>query len=209
MISRQKMADYKPAFLADMLKESIRQGTTPSLTVTSNSMSPMLRAGDQVGLQELVPALAQPGQIITFSDSSNLDNLITHRMAGTSLVNGEVQFITYGDRTLLFDTPVALDNVVGFVVWRRRNSHILDLSSGQGAWLNAKLAKQSQIGLKRTTGIRPGIQDFDHTTAIRCNEHGQRFRKRASVRLLSRVNYLWASMLVLYTENFPKSCGGK
>ncbi len=33
------MMQYEPVFLADVLKESTQQGTTPSLTVVSNSMS--------------------------------------------------------------------------------------------------------------------------------------------------------------------------
>lgn len=203
------MAKYKPAVLADMLKESIRQGTTPSLTVTSNSMSPLLRAGDQVGLQQLLPSDAQPGQIITFADSANPGDLITHRMAGTSMANGEVRFATYGDRSLLFDCPVAPEDVVGVVIWRQRNGRILDLKDGQGAWLNKKLAEHSREGLRRASGLQPGNQELDKETVSRSNEQCHRNRKKASVRLLGRVNYLWASTLTLFTEYFPKSSGGK
>ncbi|NCF65610.1 MAG: S24 family peptidase [Anaerolineaceae bacterium] len=58
------MTQYETVFLADLLKESIQQGTTPSLTVVGDSMSPLLRSGDQVGLQIAVLSQLQAGQII-------------------------------------------------------------------------------------------------------------------------------------------------
>ena len=199
------MAEYKPAFLADMLKESLRQGITPSLTISSNSMSPLLRCGDRVGLQMLDPASAQPGQIITFSNSNDPDDLITHRVAGTALNNGEAKIATYGDRTLLFDSPVAHEDVLGIVTWRRRNGRFLNLMSGQGARLSKKLTQRSRESLKRATGLQPNIHELDNVKIYKSNQLCLRYKKKMIVRILSRANYLWASLLTLFTEYSPNS----
>ncbi len=199
------MAKYKPAFLADMLKESLQQGITPSLTISSNSMSPLLRSGDRVGLQLLDPAAAQPGQIITFSNSTDPDDLITHRVAGTALENGEAKIATYGDRTLLFDNPVAHEDVLGIVIWRRRHGRLLNLMSGQGAGLSEKLTLRARESLKRATGLQTDIHELDSVTINKSNQLCLRYRKKMSVRILSRANYLWASLLTLFVEYSPNS----
>ena len=199
------MTQYESAFLAEMLKESIQQGTTPSLMVVSNSMSPLLCSGDQVGLQVLVPSQAQLGQIITFSNSNDPDDLITHRVADTVIVNGKAKIATFSDRTLQFDMPVAHEDVVGLVIWRRRKGHVLDLMSGQGAWLNKKLSRQAREGLRRATGLRLGSSELDSETINRSNEICRRYRKKVSARILWRANYLWASLLTLYTEHLPNT----
>ena len=198
------MAEFEATLLAEMLRESIKQGTTPSLAVTSNSMSPLLRSGDHVGLQELVPSKAQPGQIITFSNTGQ-DDLITHRIAGIVLENGEAKIATLGDRTLLFDVPVAPEDVVGQVIWRRRNGRTLNLMSGRGAWLSGKLEYQAREELRRATGLRLGNNELDSESINRSNGMCRRYRKNLGARILWRINYLWASMLAITAEYLPNS----
>lgn len=198
------MAEFEGTLLAEILRESIKQGTTPNLVVTSNSMSPLLQSGDRIGLQDFVPAEAQPGQIITFSDT-NRDNLITHRIAGSVLENGKIKLVTFGDRTLLFDMPVAAEDVVGQVIWRRRNGRTLDLMSGLGAWLNCKLDGQAREGLKRASGLRLGNNKLDSKTINRSNGVCRNYRRNLGARIRFRINYLWASALTILVEYFSNS----
>lgn len=201
------MAEYKRAFLADMLKESIQQGTTPSLTVSSNSMSPLLRSGDQIGLQKLDPAAAQPGQIITFTNLNEADDLITHRVAGTTLDHGVEKIATYGDRSLLFDSPVAFDDVLGVVVWRRRSGRVLNLANGRGAKLSKTLGRQARERIRDATGLPPDHYELNRKSLVDSNQLCLRYRKKMSVRFLWRAKYLWASILTLFMEYLPQSRG--
>ena len=152
------MVDDEQFLLVQMLRESIQQGITPSLTVISDSMSPLLRQGDKVGLRKLPPEQAEPGQIITFSKPHEGQSLITHRIAGVVLDNGEEKLATFGDRSLLLDTPVNLEDVVGLVIWRQRGNHAINLMSGPGARLNKKLANRANKNLKMASGFEIGQQ---------------------------------------------------
>lgn len=199
------MVEHEQTLLAEMLKESILQGTTPCLTIISNSMSPLLRSGDQVGLREMVPTQAQPGQIITFSSSNDGRELITHRVAGVVMENGEEKIATFGDRTLRLDSPVAHEAVIGQVIWRRREGHFVDLMNGQGAWLSEKLAHHANNNLERASGLHIGSSEWDNDIINTSNEICSRQRSRLSTRVYLRFSFLWASLLILYSEYLPHS----
>ncbi len=190
--------------LAEMLRDSIRQGTTPSLTIISNSMSPLLRAGDKVGLQELNLANAQPGQIITFLQEESGAKLITHRIAGMFMENGENKIATFGDRSLLFDYPTAHGDIVGQVAWRQRNDRILNLITGRGAWLSEKLAREAKNNLVRTSGFRSDQQALDSDALLLANKKCQQQRKKLGTRICLRFRYLWAFLLVAYTQSLTR-----
>ncbi len=201
------MAEYRPAFLAEMLKESIQQGITPSLTVSSNSMAPLLRSGDHIGLQKWEAATAQPDQIITFSNSNDPDDLITHRLAGTILENDAEKLVTFGDRSLLFDLPVARHDALGVVVWRRRNGRTLSLVNGPGAKLSQTLGRQARERISRATGLPLDKYEFDRATIERSNELCLRYRRKMSIRFLWRTTYLWALIHTLLVDFFAHSGG--
>ena len=115
------MAGEEQSIVAEMLRESLQYGASPSLTVVSNSMSPLLRSGDQVVLSSVGPRQIEAGQTITFVTADDRRILITHRVAGSVAGNGNSTVSTFGDRSLLFDPPVAVEDVIGQVVCRRRN----------------------------------------------------------------------------------------
>ncbi|MFQ5398493.1 MAG: hypothetical protein ACE5E7_02735 [Anaerolineae bacterium] len=135
------MSDLTPAILAEMLREGLQSGRLPRLTVTSNSMAPLLRVGDQITLEPVSTVDLKPGDIITLALE---EELLTHRFWGTAVINGREQLITSGDRPLVPDTPSAAAQLLGRVTARRCRRTLL-LNQGIGAWLNCHLAWLSKV----------------------------------------------------------------
>lgn len=122
--------------LAELLQQSLQNNRQAMLTVTSNSMAPLIRRGDEV----LIVAIERPsaGDIITFTTKSGL---LTHRFWGF-LQKEEGDFLlTRGDKPLLFDSPTPATNILGLVVKRQRHGRWLHLKQGRGRWLNQHLAR--------------------------------------------------------------------
>ena len=136
--------------LAAIVRESLQNGRQPGLTVTSNSMAPLIRAGDQITLQQVVPSQLQPGDIITFEMN---DYLLTHRFWEWRSIEENKSIISRGDRPLAFDPPAPEQSLIGQVISRKRKDEVLYLNSGWGKRLNqhlAWLARQENRCLRRT-----------------------------------------------------------
>lgn len=127
--------------LANLLKESLSKGQQPILWIESESMSPLLRRGDQVVLEWVAYTQLEAGDIITVWTA---EHLLTHRFWG--LVNGRLQ--TRGDRLLELDPLVTSEAFIGRVcLWRREqngNRQTFNLKEGSGRWLNGHLAQLAQ-----------------------------------------------------------------
>ena len=127
------MTEISPSVLAELLRQSLAQGHTPFLAISSASMAPLLKTGDQVGLETVTAERLRPGNIITIADR---DDLLTHRYWG--LVGEQLQ--TRGDRSLTFDPLWPTQQLLGRIVLRRRHGKTLSLATGPGLWLNRHLA---------------------------------------------------------------------
>ncbi|MFZ0547707.1 MAG: signal peptidase I [Candidatus Promineifilaceae bacterium] len=139
------MSEIDPATLAELLREAMREGKLPFLTVVSNSMSPLIRRGDQIRLAPTSAEQLQPGDIIVYLGPANL---ITHRYWGRLLEKGETWLVTRGDRPQHFDRPFTSGSLVGQVIGRRRKQHVLNLASGVGKWLNNQLANLARLEIR-------------------------------------------------------------
>jgi signal peptidase I len=120
----------------------MHRGHSPRLTVTTKSMWPLLRPGDQIRLKPITIRQLQPGDIITFVAG---DYLQTHRYWGTIATPEGEKLLTRGDRPLLFDAPTPIANLLGKVVARHRPTHALSLTTGWGGRLNQLLALVARI----------------------------------------------------------------
>jgi signal peptidase I len=127
-----------PALMAELLQESLRQGQRPLLTVTSNSMSPLLRRGDQVTIEAISAEQLQPGDTALFAAG---DWLISHRYWGRRKVAGETWLLTRGDHQRGFDAPWPASQLTGRVVGRWRHGRYLSLIDGPGGRLNRLLSR--------------------------------------------------------------------
>ncbi|MCL4267410.1 MAG: hypothetical protein KJ069_29805 [Anaerolineae bacterium] len=126
-----------PQELTALLQKSLQDGRQATLTVTSNSMSPLIRRGDQVMIAALTRPLL-PGDIITFRTESGL---LTHRFWGYVPDEEPPLLITRGDKPMVFDPPTPAANVVGQVIMRQRHGRWLHLGQGNGLWLNRHLCR--------------------------------------------------------------------
>ena len=187
------MTHLSAPLLADMLKESMARGLTPNLTLTSNSMSPLLRAGDQVQIEAADPATLQIGDIVTLVDRDNGAQLLTHRVWGMRAHAGEVELVTRGDRPLLFDAPLPAHKLVGRVTARRRGAGRLALRAGMGQRLNQFLARLAGAELRWLTGL--GEADWVRETAV-ANARAAQQQTRLPVRLLRQALLLATTIVV-------------
>lgn len=142
------MTDIDPSFLSDMLRDSLAKGQHPRLTVSSNSMAPLLKRGDQIILAAIQPEQLKPGDIITLIDSGSAQSLLTHRIWA---IQGNV-ILTRGDHALVLDTPWPANAVLGRVTGRTRQQHTLSFQVGLGRWLDRRLAALAQQEQRWLTG---------------------------------------------------------
>ncbi|HEV8682132.1 MAG TPA: signal peptidase I [Actinomycetota bacterium] len=68
-----------------------------ALVVRSGSMAPAIESGDVVVTRLVRPTAAQPGDIVTFQDSSRQGDLVTHRVVEVRRESDRVSFVTRGD----------------------------------------------------------------------------------------------------------------
>lgn len=125
--------------VAEALRASMGQGRSPFLEITSDSMTPLLRRGDQVGLAAAQPEQLQRGDIVTFVEDGHLT---THRYWGE--LAGRL--LSRSDRSGAFDRPWPPQALVGRVVVRRRAGASFSLDTGAGRQLNRFLYRWSVAG---------------------------------------------------------------
>lgn len=150
------MADINAPLLADLLRQSLQQGQTPRLEVTSNSMAPLLRQGDLVLLEAVTPEQLTRGDVITLFSASQI---MTHRYWGRDAETRTGRLLTRGDRPLAFDTPWPPEALIGRMIGRSRQERVLCLTTAAGHRLNDHLCWLAGIEFKwwgnRVNGASP------------------------------------------------------
>lgn len=147
MMSRHTSIDiaYTPdkLLVADLVRDQLEAGQKARLTITSNSMAPMLRCGDEIDVIAANPNTLAAGDIVTLETESGF---LTHRL----LENGENRLITFGDRNRAFDPPVRFDQLLGIVttIHPASREKALSLQSLRGQKLNRTLFYLSKIKLR-------------------------------------------------------------
>lgn len=115
--------------LLPLLRQSLANGQETAVTLSSNSMSPLLWTDDQILLTAVLPHQLIPGDIITLAEPKGL---VTHRYWGQTEAGW---LLTRGDRALKTDPPWPPDALLGRVVGRKRGRRVLLLGQGRGKWL--------------------------------------------------------------------------
>ncbi len=199
------MSNVNTTILADMLREGMQAGKTPILTLTSNSMLPLLRTGDQVQLEAVNLDQYQVGDIITIVDESDPNQMLTHRFWGMAQTeNGLLFCITRGDRPLMFDSPTNTANIVGRVRARFRNGRILRLNQGQGQRLNHHLANTAKWETNKLTGTMMTLVDNLIAQAKTSNDVARVQQSKISVKLLRRTLFALNFILVNFVSFFAQ-----
>ena len=184
------MADVNPSLVAELLQESLQRGQTPFVTITSNSMAPLLRRGDQIGLEALPAGQLRPGDIILLRAPGEL---VCHRYWGNPAGN-PTHLLTRGDRSLSFDTPWTAQQFVGRVIVRRRGQRELWLNTSPGRGLNHQLHTLAQAESRLFAGFAPHPQQPEQPGRALGRQLRQNSRYLPA-RIIRRALYSWAWLL--------------
>lgn len=143
-VRRQRMTIPGPdtVTISGLLREGMVNGHMPFLTVSSGSMAPLLRVGDEIGLQAIKANQLCRGDIIAVSDRNQV---LTHRFIGLRDIDGRKRILTRGDRALRDDRPWTEEQLLGRVVARRRGRQKFWLDFGAGYRLNRALARLARL----------------------------------------------------------------
>jgi signal peptidase I len=171
--------------LRGIIQESLALGHHPRLTVSSNSMAPLIRQGDQVILAAVQPEQLAPGDIITLVDGSQF---LTHRIWAIDRSSANPSILTRGDRSLAFDKRHELQAIVGQVIGRTRGQRTLSFQEGAGGWLHAHLGRVARWEYERLTGS----QEAPNTGIEPVAQNGR-------IKLFRRLVYGWALLLTKIT----------
>lgn len=138
----QRMSNPDTVAVAGLVRDGLMAGHLAFLTVSSGSMAPLLRIGDQVGVQHVIPEQLCPGDVIVLH---HRQLILTHRLRRLQSREPRTILITRGDRSPRFDPPWSESHLLGRVVVRQRGQHQLWLDYGYGRWLNRRLAQLSKF----------------------------------------------------------------
>jgi signal peptidase I len=168
------------ALIADILRQSMAVGQTPFLTISSDSMAPLLKTGDLVGLSPVEMNQLIIGDIITLVQD---EHLLTHRFWG---IDDQGRPFTRGDRPFTPDKPGEADQLLGRVIVRRRHDRELSLQMGAGHRLNRHLAWLVRVESYLLTGYAPSPS---------ASPRPSKKQRTLFVRLVRRAFFTWASLV--------------
>jgi signal peptidase I len=106
-----KPGDKAHGLLPEMWQEACKQGGRLSFRMVSGSMEPLIRVGDRVRVTRAEPSRLRIGDIVAFRDGQNV---IVHRIIGTSRANGQLTFRHRGDNGAA-SGKFAVKNLIGKV----------------------------------------------------------------------------------------------
>jgi signal peptidase len=115
----------------------------------SDSMAPVMRAGDVLFVKQMAAARAVAGDILTFDDAERPGRTITHRVVSTTAqADGRLAFVTRGDaNTGVERWTVKPDGTVGRYAFRVPSAGRLVGLAGPGTWRALMLAAAAVLVL--------------------------------------------------------------
>jgi signal peptidase I len=134
-VNARSLADYRRTAQAVIAAQPIER---LRLQVISDSMWPLLRAGDAVIVQPIEPATIRIGDVLVAQRGGES---ITHRLIA---LEGE-QWVMRGDNAIWADAPVGRAEGVGRVEAIERGAYRIDLAQPQWAQLNQRLGQIGRV----------------------------------------------------------------
>lgn len=122
MLSSQNGA-VEQNVIAELYREALRKGRPLWFRVSSGSMHPLLRVGEEVCIEPATAADLQVGEIAAFETGAGL---VIHRIVRRRSVGGSVQLIEMSD-VYLHAGPVESGAAIGRVVAIGRGKRRIDL----------------------------------------------------------------------------------
>ncbi len=119
-----------------------RETTGPlRLKVTSDSMRPLLRAGDEVVVQPIDPRTLRPGDVLVVRHGGEW---ITHRLVAVD----ERGWHTRGDNTRYADEPASAAGIVGRVIAIERGAQTIDLQQPRWRTIDRRINRVQRMQLR-------------------------------------------------------------
>lgn len=151
------MADIDPKVLIEMTVSSLHEGGSPYVTVTSNSMSPLILPGDKLQIVVSDIQALKPGDIIAVATG---EGLLAHRFWNLVQDGDKERLLTKGDCLIEFDRPLDLGDFVGLINARRRDSRSMFLNRNPARWFNRLIFFTLRLEKRMTRG-NSGYRDDD------------------------------------------------
>ena len=131
------------------------------LTVTSDSMRPLLRAGDVVVVQPIEPRALQPGDVVVAQRNGEW---ITHRLVAID----ERGWHTHGDNTRYADEAAGADEIVGRVIAIERGDQTIDLQQPRWRAIDRRINRVQRVQLRIFEAMRQrgGVRSNSITRAL-------------------------------------------
>lgn len=139
-----------PELLDELREELFLKTGRQWARVVSGSMSPLIRANDQVLIERVEPECVRFGDVILFRSS---DQGVIHRVVGKRQHLGKLAFLEKGDLNPSLGL-VPAEHVLGRVSAVQRNGYTLNLLSGRGRAVQLGLACCSMGSLVTKWGLR-------------------------------------------------------
>ncbi len=138
-------------------REAWRAGDSGALRlrVSSDSMRPLLRMGDEVIVQRVDPHTLQPGDVLVMQRGGDW---ITHRLVAVD----EHGWHTHGDNTRYADEPASAAEIIGRVIAIERETQTIDLRQPHWRTIDRRINRVQRFQLRvltrgrRFVGTRSG-----------------------------------------------------
>ncbi|GMQ78113.1 MAG: hypothetical protein BMS9Abin02_0611 [Anaerolineae bacterium] len=187
------MVEIEKGLLSKIVAQALKQGQRPFVTVSSNSMVPLLKVGDDI---QLAPASVQdllPGEIVVLETR---DGLLAHRFQGFDSSQEMPILVTKGDRLEKLDPPIFSDKLIGRVIARRRGRRTIYLDRGFTKFINHLLYLLSRRDIKQRVGPYKAQGPYLNPAV----ERGDKPKELSSRMFFKRLRYLIAILLTTLVD---------
>ncbi len=187
------MPDIDPQIIAELTIVSLREGKNPFVTVTSNSMAPLIRTGDELQIAAVAVSELKPGDIIALDTG---DGMLAHRY--WNLIQGRDKdlLLTKGDSSVEFDPPFELAKYVGLIIARKRGDSSLSFNEIPARRLNRLVFQLLKFDHRFT-----GAKTLSYSAKLKFQvEKEHKVNRRIVKRTIHFLVYLLVRMITLLLD---------
>ncbi len=187
------MPDIDPQIIAELTIVSLREGKNPFVTVTSNSMAPLIRTGDELQITTAEISDLEPGDVIALDTG---EGMLAHRY--WNLIQGRDKdlLLTKGDSSVEFDPPFELADYVGLIIARRRGETLLSFKEIPARWFNRLVFQLLKFDHRFT-----GAKSLSHSAKLKFQvEKENNVSRRIVKRTIHFLVYVLVRMITLLLD---------
>ena len=187
------MSDIDPKIIAELTIISLREGKNPFVTVTSNSMAPLIRTGDELQIATAAVSDLMPGDIIALDTG---DGMLAHRYWNLIQGGDDDLLLTKGDSSVEFDPPFELADYVGLIIARRRGETLLSFNEIPARWFNRLVFQLLKFDHRFT-----GAKSLRHSAKLKFHaEKENKVNRGIVIRIIHFLVYVLVRMITLLLD---------